>query len=113
MFDLTKPKWIIQDNELRIGNVVNHADLAKENEFGGTPNVKGGGYWHWDRDVNVLYLFGKSIQYGQVSLEDFEDIWIMSPSLEKSTIYFSLSDSLQTAKANNYLIQDLNEGEVI
>ena len=34
MFDLEKPKWIIQDGELRMGRVVNHSNLAILNHHG-------------------------------------------------------------------------------
>lgn len=110
MFDLTKPKWIIQDNMLRLGNVVNHSDLASDE--GG--KVKGGGLWHLDREPidNTLYLYAKSYGFGQVSEEDFKDLWVQ-PSLEKATIYFSTAMSLENAKKNNILIQDLNKGELL
>lgn len=112
MFDLTKPKWIIQDGELRMGRVVAHKDLAKKNEFGGTPDVKGGGLWHYDKDNNVLYLYHKSYDYGQASEDDFENIWVR-PSMQNTTIYFSTSMDFEVAKKNNVLVQDPNNGELI
>jgi hypothetical protein len=112
MFDLTKPKWIIQDGELLLGRVVSHRDLAKKNEFGGTPKVRGGGLWHYEEEGDTLYLYAKSIDFGQVSVNDFENIWVR-PSLENSKIFFSTEMSLELAKKNNTIIQDLNEGEVL
>lgn len=108
MFDLTKPKWIIQGGMLRLGNVVNHFELASKD--GG--EVKGGGFWHLDRETMTLYLYNKSIDYGQVSEDDFEDIWVQ-PSLENATIYFSKEMSFGLAKKNNIIVRDLNEGEVL
>lgn len=112
MFDFTKPKWIIQDNQLRMGRVVNHSDLAIKNQFGGTPDVKGGGIWHYDKETNTLYLYSKSYQYGQVSVDDFEDIWVR-PSMENATIIFSTSMSFEDAKKNGIIVQDLNKGELL
>ena len=107
MFDLDKPKWIIQNNELRIGRVVSHSDLAdKEGK------VMGGGWWEYDRDSHTLYLYNKSYDYGQVEEDDFEDVWVR-PSMEDATIYFSKAMKLEDAKKNNVLIQDNNKGETI
>lgn len=103
MFDLTKPKWIVQGEMLRLGNVVNHFELAS----GESGSIAGGGLWNLDRENNILYLYGKSIDYGQVSVEDFENIWVQ-PSLEKSTIYFSTEMTLEAAKQNSILIQDFD-----
>jgi hypothetical protein len=104
MFDFTKPKWIIQDKQLRMGRVVNHFELAV-NEGG---DVKGGGLWYYDKETNSLYLYAKSYDFGQVSEDDFEDIWVR-PSLEKSTIYFSTEMSLSDAKNNNVIVQDFDD----
>lgn len=107
MFNLTKPKWIIQNNQLRMGWVVSHSDLAdKDGE------IMGGGLWYYDEDMHTLYLYAKSCDFGQVSEDDFEDIWI-TPPVDDATIYFSTHMELENAKKNNILIQDLNEGEIL
>lgn len=108
MFDLEKPKWIIQDRELRLGRVVAHEDLTKENGDGG---VKGGGLWYYEKETNSLYLYGKSYDYGQASADDFEDVWVR-PSLEKSKIYFSKAMSLELAKTNNTIVQDFDDENI-
>lgn len=104
MFDLEKPKWIIQDNQLRLGRVVSHSDL--ENTEGG--KVVGGGWWHFDAQTKTLYLYGESIGYGPASIKNFENIWVQ-PSLEKATILFSTENSLERAKLNNTIVQDFDE----
>jgi len=101
-----KPKWIIQDGELKMGRVVAHEDLAGENHR----NVKGGGMWFYDHESDTLYLYAKSFQFGHVVPKDLENIWVR-PSLEKSTIYFSNEMDLEMAKHNCILIQDPNEDE--
>lgn len=104
MFDLEKPKWIIQDNQLRLGRVISHSDL--ENTKGG--KVVGGGWWHFDAQTKTLYLYGESIGYGPASIKNFENIWVQ-PSLEKATILFSTENSLERAKLNNTIVQDFDE----
>lgn len=103
MIELNKPKFIIQDGQLRLGRVVSHSDL--KNVQGG--EVVGGGWWHFDVQSKTLYLYGKSIGYGPVLIEDFEDIWVQ-PSLEDATIYFSTESSLDGAKKNNVIVQDFD-----
>lgn len=107
MFDLKKPKWVIQNGELRMASVVSHRDLARENAHGEVSGVKGGGMWHYDETIDTLYLYGKSIDYGQVEPEDFEDIQ-MRPYFKESTISFSTEMTLEDAKKNNILIQDFD-----
>jgi len=102
-----QPKWIIQDGELRMGRVVMHEELATKD--GSKP--LGGGLWFFDMDNKIMYLYGKSIDYGQVKAEDFEDIWVR-PSLEKVTIYFSTELDLELAKKNSIIIQDFDHDTI-
>ena len=102
-----KPKWIIQDGELRMGRVVNHSNLAEE----GAPKPLGGGLWFFDMDEKVMYLYGKSYDYGQVKAEDFENIEVRR-SLEKVTIHFSTELDLELAKANSIIIQDFDHDTI-
>ena len=95
------PKFIIKGDELRIGRVGKHEELAGNDDS----DVKGGGWWHYDKETNILYLYGSSFDYGQVKAEDFEDIWVQ-PSLENAKIFFSLEESLNDARKNNLIIQD-------
>lgn len=111
MFDLKYPKWIIQNGELRMGRVVSHRDLAEKNIHGGVTGVKGGGFWRYEEDGDTLLLYGESIDFGQVSVDDFEDVW-MRPPFEKSTILFSTERGYEDAKKNNILIQDFDEPNI-
>lgn len=104
MFYLTKSKWIIQDNELRMGRVVSHSDLCRMD--GG--DVKGGGLWYHETETNTLYLYNKSHDFGQATEDDFENIWVQH-SLEKPTIYFSKQMDLENAKKINVIVQDFDE----
>lgn len=104
MYDLSQPKFIIQDGEFRMGRVVVHRELVTKD--GG--DVLGGGWWYFDMDAKIMYLYGKSIDYGQVKAEDFEDVWLR-PWLEDMTIYFSTENDLDLAKQNNIIIQDKDD----
>lgn len=64
-------KFIIQDNTLRLGNVDMHHELkSKESES----RVIGGGYWYLDKDNSTLYLYGKSIDFGSVTIKDLKHL---------------------------------------
>lgn len=102
---MLKPKFIIQHNKLRVGRVEMHFELLIPDN---KDDVKGGGYWDYDKESNVLYLYGHSIEFGSVSPDDFENIFIQ-PSLEEATIYLSEEDSLEKAKKNNILIQSFGQ----
>ena len=106
MMMFEKPKFIVQNGELKMGRVVAHEELAGDN----IDDVKGGGLWDYDPESDTLYLYAKSFQFGTVTPEDLKDVWVR-PSLEKSTIYFSTEMHLDFAKQNCILIQDLNEDE--
>ena len=87
-----------------MGRVVLHKELVSKD--GG--EVLGGGWWFYDMETKIMYLYGKSIDLGQVKAEDFEDV-LMRPSLEDMTIYFSTEDDLDLAKQNNIIIQDQDD----
>lgn len=98
---MEQPKFIIQDGQLKMGRVELHFELAGKDKS----NVVGGGYWYYDIDNHILYLYGESVDYGQVEVADFNNIWVR-PSLEETTIYFSTEMKLEDAKKNNITIQE-------
>ena len=57
-----KQKFIIQDNELKIGRVETHMELAS-----GNGKVLGGGWWYYDIPTDIMYLYGTSYDFGPVS----------------------------------------------
>jgi hypothetical protein len=92
-------KWIINKNsdrtryDFRIGNVEFHRELA-EREI---ENVIGGGHWHLDKENKILYLYGKSEDFGRISIEQLRDAKqnaFYSPRLEDFKWIFSDSDWL-------------------
>jgi hypothetical protein len=81
-------KWIIQDDEFRMGNVEMHCDLASKN----LGTVKGGGFWIINKVEKIVYLFGRSIDYGKCTLAEvgsvFESGFVTQFSLEDYKVMF-------------------------
>ena len=79
-------KFIINDEDLILGNVEFHEDLI----CSGSEKKKtvGGGRWHFDRIKNIIYFWGKSVDFGQVTRKQFEDSF-KTPSVEGATLVFS------------------------
>lgn len=67
------PKFIIEYDDL-VGNILIiakctfHKQLASDVKL-----VRGGGWFHYDRDSNTFTLFGKSEDFGRAKLEDIQD----------------------------------------
>lgn len=78
-------KFVINDNYLILGNVELHEDLVKDRD---SSKTVGGGRWYYDRDKNTMYFWGKSIQFGQVTREEFDNA-IKQPSVERAAVVFS------------------------
>lgn len=57
------PKWIIENNQFRLGSVEMHRDLAKNKG-----QIHGGGFWHIDKENRELYLYGRSVDFGSCSI---------------------------------------------
>jgi hypothetical protein len=68
MNDLRQKFIITTDGEMYIGRAVFHKDLLMYED-----PVAGGGWWYWDRDKDVLYLYGTSVDYGQVTKQQIDD----------------------------------------
>ena len=60
-------KWIIEDGELKLGNVDFHFQLASNRQ-----NVKGGGFWWYDEEKGKMFFYGISTDFGQVSQQDWD-----------------------------------------
>lgn len=86
-------KFIIENNDLKVGNVERHFELAKNK-----CDVKGGGYWHIDRENKTLWMYGKSIDFGRCKKEHFANVrsdGMCAPSLLHLDWKFAETDSLQ------------------
>lgn len=58
-------KFIINNGNLVMGHVDYHRELVKDHS-----TTKGGGYWEFDRESNIMYLYSESMDFGQAHRED-------------------------------------------
>lgn len=86
-------KFIINDGILILGHVDLHEQLLR----GSLERNKtvGGGYWFKENRTGTLYFYGKSIDFGKVSEEQFETSIKSAFVLVAPKIVFSLEDSLE------------------
>jgi len=59
------PKFIIEGDEIIFGKVTYHKQLATD-----IKNVRGGGWWSFNKDVTEMTFFGDSHDFGRATLED-------------------------------------------
>ena len=84
-------KFIINDGDLILGDVEFHEELVcKGRERNKTV---GGGRWYFNKIANTIYFWGKSVDFGQASKEQFDDSF-KQPSVERATIVFSNKENL-------------------
>jgi hypothetical protein len=84
-------KFIINNNEIILGNVNYHRELAHKNL---PNNIIGGGYWEWSpkRLGNKIFFYGKSEDFGPVTKEQLIEAFqntLLSDDIENAEIIFS------------------------
>lgn len=82
-------KWIINNGRFIMGHVELHRDLVSDNTL-----TIGGGWWHFDKERNVLFLYYKSQDFGSVSEEAVRQAK-KQRSLEGVEIFFSTKERLE------------------
>lgn len=88
-------KFIINNDNLILGNVDHHVDLAKNHT-----TTKGGGWWHIDSENKKIYLYSKSLQFKHAKFADVlsaVNYGKLPEYLKDYEFYFSHADSLQDA----------------
>lgn len=88
-------KFIIYDGSIRIGHVYFHKELGPDKSL-----IKGGGWWHWDREKDIMYLYAKSMDFGWVTRENLIDAihnGMMRPSLKNTKFFHSFTESIEEA----------------
>lgn len=80
-------KLVINDDDLILGDVEFHEDLLTGDRKQKT--TAGGGRWHRDIERNVIFFWGKSVDFGQATKKEF-DYSFKQPSVEHHEIFFSL-----------------------
>jgi len=104
-------KYIIYDNELRMGHVDYHKELFSKLR-GDESKVKGGGWWHMNREKGVIYLYSSSEDFGKAQLEDVKRAIETGylKGFDKLFKYaYSTSDSLGEAMENHILLERIEE----
>lgn len=71
------PKFIIEGDDLVLGKVTYHKELAND-----VSQVRGGGMFEYDPDTNTFTLFGESSQFGPADLDD------VRRCVENGKVYF-------------------------
>ena len=86
---MVEQKWIINNGKLILGLVEFHEELHLKSM--NKNKTIGGGRWILYKDINTICFYGKSIQYGKVTKEQF-DTAIKQRSLKKLKIIFTEND---------------------
>lgn len=79
-------KFVINDGDLILGHVEFHKELIKGRDKNKTI---GGGRWYVD--TNIIYFYGRSVDFGRVTKEEF-DAAFKQPSIECNKIIFSTKE---------------------
>ena len=111
-------KFIIDDGELILRKCTFHRELAFNYKSGDDENtlyrtVTGGGWWEWDRENKVIYLYGDSHQFKGCTIEQIQDA--LPKTIAEDTAHFnwyfagcelrfSTASNLKEAMADNELI---------
>lgn len=86
------PKFIVEGNELIIGKCTYHKQLATD-----TTQVKGGGWWKWNKEKKEITLYGESDDFGAAKVEDIKSC------IEAGTVFLSYSGGRNVADHTFYL----------
>jgi len=88
-------KFIINNGNIVMGHVEYHKELLSDHT-----NTVGGGWWEYNKEKDIMYLYSKSYDFGQAKREDviqaIQTGWI-SPRLNDTKFFHSYEDSLGKA----------------
>lgn len=89
-------KFIINDNELMMANVRYHEDILG---IGKNQKTVGGGFWYFDRKLEVWFFYHKSIDFGTVTFEQFKNAVLndFDDDVIKSKKFFCYEEHLVAA----------------
>jgi len=86
-------KWVINDDDLILSNSVEfHEDLLTGDRK--HKATVGGGLWYNDREKGVIFFYGRSVDFGQVTERQF-DYAFKQPSVEHAKTFFSLKTNFE------------------
>lgn len=91
-------KFIINEGRLKTGLVDQHRELALDHS-----TTRGGGWWYMDKENYKIWLYGKSVAFGSVSLKVLQQVIKTGcHDYPDFTFYFSgaekLADAMQKAE---------------
>ena len=96
-------KWIIEKTRFVYGNVERHYQLAKDRD-----DIKCGGFWHIDKENNILYLYARSVDYGVCKKEKILETIKNNnypKDLAKLTWKYSVSEDFKMALKNSEVLK--------
>lgn len=101
-------KWLINNGELEF-----HYELLNDTRRKFV--TLGGGRWEWDKEENIFYFYGKSLDYGMITPQQFKDAFensLLSPFIENANViifsqYEYFSDVLNYME-NNHVIRSVS-----
>lgn len=59
------PKFVVEGDKLIVGAAEFHKDLVSDQSA-----VKGGGSWVFNKELKLLFLSGRSVDFGEATEED-------------------------------------------
>lgn len=83
-------KFIINNGNLVMGHVDFHKELVNDHS-----TTKGGGWWEFDKEKNIMYLYNRSIDFGQAKRDDVIQAiqtGLLSPRLNNTKFFHSYED---------------------
>jgi hypothetical protein len=86
------PKFIVEGNELIIGNCTYHKQLASD-----PLKVKGGGWWKLDRERKEFLLYGESDDFGKPSID------VIKSCIAAGNVFLSYSGGKNVSDHTFYL----------
>jgi hypothetical protein len=88
-------KFIINKDRLITGHVEYHRELLSDHT-----DTVGGGWWEYNKEKNIMYLYSKSLEFGQAKQEDVAkaiQTGYLSPRLNDTKFFHSYENSLGKA----------------
>lgn len=85
-------KFIIYDGSIRLGHVDFHKELGPDKSL-----IRGGGWWHLDKEKDIMYLYSSSMDFGYVTRENLIDAiqnGMLRPSLKNTKFFHSFKEEL-------------------
>lgn len=100
------PKWVLlKDGTIRLANNVGfHSEMHKDKN-----QIVGGGWWKWDREKNICYLYKSSEDFGQCTPEQLKGAvlkrWRSKETKFMLSHYYDLEKAIENAIPIHLIIE--------